>query len=158
MIDTKALQRIGSEVLDRIRSPVHAKDGSRMSALDTAFHAEKGLIPAAADRLGDKGFVVTHAVEITGIEHGYSSVQRRFDGRDAFPVAITVRRRLCPAHDIRHPHAAETNRGHQGAVSTELSHLHGLTPNMNEAMVRYPIVRSHLGIRDGIGKRLYFDV
>src|ERR1700730_18214859 len=102
-----------------------------MSSLDAAFHAEKGMIPAPLDGFGDEDFVMSHAVEVAGVEQCDSGLKRRIDGCNAFEIAI--RPWLGAAHDVRHPHAAKAYRGYEGPVSAQTSHLHCSTPATSDS-------------------------
>jgi hypothetical protein len=105
----EALQRIGDKILDRGRTAVVAEKAlvgiAQRAKLDADLH---GIAIAARERLADQHFIVTHAVEIAGVEQGDPGIQRGVDGGDALAA-------IGGAVKIRHAHAAEADGGDDGA-------------------------------------------
>jgi hypothetical protein len=67
---------------------------------------------------------MAHAIEVAGVEQGYSRLDRGSDGGDAFGFLGL------PVNARRHPHAAEAQRADGGSVTTELGCVHACTVSL----------------------------
>ena len=118
MVDAEPLQGIGEEALDGLGPRVNAQPAAGGIAQSAELHADQRLFAlAASQRLADQHLVVAHAVEVAGIDEGYSGIERGMDGGDAFG---SVRR----AVDARHAHAAKTQGGNARAGRAQSTMLH----------------------------------
>jgi hypothetical protein len=79
--------------------------------LGSEFDAEQDIVAGATlQGFGDQHLIVTHAVEIAGVEQVDAGIEGCVDGGDAFvPVGIAIH--------AGHSHAAEAEAGDGGAGS-----------------------------------------
>ncbi len=120
VIGAEPAQRIGQKILHRRRPAVVTEIFQVGRAHRAAFDGYEGALALAAfKRVADQHFVVAHAVEIAGIDHGDAGFQRGMHGGDG---VLIVGRPVA----ARHAHAAETESGDDGTVTAEFYLLHGL--------------------------------
>src|SRR5690606_26555949 len=98
-------QRVGQEVLDRLRTPVVPAEPGTRPPQHAELDAQPVTVPPAApQRLGEQQLVVAHPVEVAGVDQGDAGVQRGVHGGDALrPVGGPV--------GVGHAHRAQPQRG-----------------------------------------------
>ncbi len=103
VIGAEAAQRIGQEVFDGLRPSVVSAEHAGWIAQRAEFHRDDHAgARHALERAADQHLVVTHAVEVAGVDQCNARFHRRADGGDALGL---VRRAV---NARRHAHAAET--------------------------------------------------
>ena len=117
MVHTQPLEAIGDEILDRRGAGVVAQPFAGRTAQGAELDADHRLIPPTAQGVAQEQLVVAHAIEVTGIEQGDAAFEGGLDSGDGL---VTVG----GAIEVGHAHAAQTERGYQGALLAQATLLH----------------------------------
>ncbi|MNP14485.1 hypothetical protein D3C76_1068120 [compost metagenome] len=131
-VDPQPPQRVGSEVLDRLRASVEADDSLCGRHLHAELHTQEGLLAPPANRLADVHFADAAAVEVGRVEEGETGIHRRLDGPHRLSAGLLA--------GLYEAHAAQPQRRDLRSVATELSawHFrHGSYSSLN------PVERQH---------------
>jgi hypothetical protein len=120
MIDAEALQGHRQIVFRGRGTPIEPDPAAGRIAQRTVLDAEHDIVAVALlERCGDEKFVVSHTVEIAGIEKVDAGVEGGMDRRNTLgPIRRAVH--------SRHAHAAEPDLGHLRTRLSELAMSHGM--------------------------------
>ena len=131
MVRAEPFQRIGKEVTDRRRAQIDARPSAVRPAQGAELDAQDGALALAAfQRLAEQHLVMSHAIEVAGIEQRDARFQCRVDGGDALAF---VRRTV----EIRHAHATEPDGRYGGSAGAESARLHASHPVL--ALIHSPL-------------------
>ena len=100
VIGPQAAQAVGEEIFYGFGAQIVAVERAVRPAHGAEFYGEEHILAPAFDGPADEHFVVAHAVEVAGIEHGDSRIERGVNRGDAF-------RFIRGAVHVGHGHAAQ---------------------------------------------------
>ena len=119
IIGAEAAQRVGDKVLHRRGPAVDATERAGRIAQRAELHRDDDAVARCAlERPADQHLVVTHAVEVAGIDQRDPGVHRCADRGDAFGF---VRR---PISAWRHSHAAKAQNADRRSGPAEFHRFH----------------------------------
>ncbi len=122
VVGAEALQRIGEEVLGRGWPRVQSDEVAGGTAQRAELHADLHFVARDIfQRLAHQHLIVTHGVEIAGVEQRDAGIERGVNRGDALAA-------IGGAIDLRHAHAAEAEGGDVGAGRTEFALFHDGSP------------------------------
>jgi len=122
VVRAEPLQRVGESALDGVGVGVHGEEGAVRRPARPELHGDEGaLAPAAPERFAQEQLVVSHAVEVAGIEHRDTRVERGLDRGDALHI-------VAPSVAPRHGHASQSERGDLRPGPAQLPLLHASPP------------------------------
>src|SRR5260221_427238 len=126
MVGAKPPQRVGEEILHRIRPAVVAEEFEVRAAHRAEFDRDEGTLTLAAlERLPDQHLVVPRPVEVAGVEHGDAGLERGMDGRNRLRVVGGM-------VAAGHAYSTESHFGNVRTVSTQSNKPHPKSPRALE--------------------------
>src|SRR5258705_1222080 len=118
-VDLQPLQRCLSDLADVLGPAVHADRPSRLGIEPPAeLGGDHHLVAKRRERLADQRFVRERAIDLCGVEEGYSAFDRPADEIDSLLLVEGV------AITKVDPHASEADRGHFEPAFSKLALLH----------------------------------